>query len=166
SETAMSTWTFPSLPEGARYLVLGLGETGVAAARWCVRHGVGLRVADTRSEPPGRDTLLQAAGHADVDWRLGDAALQADVLDGIDAVVLSPGLCPFDEPVAGLLVEAATREIPVLGEMELFARALADMREQGYAPQVLAITGTNGKTTVTSMTRQLVQAAGLKRSEE
>src|SRR5690606_20370320 len=69
---------------------------------------------------------------------------------------------PFDEPVAGLLVEAATREIPVLGEMELFARALADMREQGYAPQVLAITGTNGKTTVTSMTRQLVQAAGLK----
>ena len=158
----MSTWTFPSLPEGARYLVLGLGETGGAAARWGVRHGGGLRVADTRSEPPGRDTLLQAAGHADVDWRLGDAALQADVLDGIDAVVLSPGLCPFDEPVAGLLVEAATREIPVLGEMELFARALADMREQGYAPQVLAITGTNGKTTVTSMTRQLVQAAGLK----
>ncbi len=47
-----------------------------------------------------------------------------------------------------------------MGEIELFARALADMAEQGYKPAVLAITGTNGKTTVTAMTRQLVQACG------
>src|SRR5690606_40983275 len=65
-----------------------------------------------------------------------------------------------------LLALAATREIEVLGEVELFARALADLSTQGYMPRVLAVTGTNGKTTVTAMARQLVEASGLTRSEE
>src|SRR3546814_19675131 len=59
------------------------------------------------------------------------------------------------------LAEARERDLEVIGEIELFARALADLAQQGYKPRVLAVTGTNGKTTVTAMTRQLVEGCGL-----
>src|SRR5690606_10014474 len=63
-------------------------------------------------------------------------------------------------PVAGLLAAARERGIEVLGEIELFARALADLRAQGYTPTLLAVTGTNGKTTVTSLVRHLIETSG------
>ncbi|WGJ91364.1 UDP-N-acetylmuramoyl-L-alanine--D-glutamate ligase [Achromobacter mucicolens] len=144
-------------------LILGLGETGVAAARWCARQGARLRVADTRAEPGGLAALRESLAQNEVEYRLGcDASFATDLLDGVSQVVLSPGLAPAQAPAADLLREAEARGIEVVGEIELFARALADLATaREYRPRLLAVTGTNGKTTVTALTRQLVEASGL-----
>ncbi len=152
------THDFPSIRRDGLTLILGLGETGVAAARWCAAQGARLRVLDTRTQPGGLDAL-KAEG-VEVDLRLGAGALAVEALDGVHTLVLSPGLNPHEVPVAGLLAAARERGIEILGEIELFARALTDLRAQGYAPALLAVTGTNGKTTVTSLTRHLVEASG------
>ena len=146
-------------------LILGLGETGVAAARWCAREGARLRVADTRAEPGGLADLrsaLESGGHQ-VEYRLGcGSAFDAALLDGVSQLVLSPGLVPGEEPTQSLLAAARERGVEIVGEIELFARALAMLAEtREYRPRLLAVTGTNGKTTVTSLTRHLVQACGL-----
>jgi len=149
--------------EAPLVLILGLGETGVAAARWCAREGARLRVADTRAEPGGLAELrsaLENGGHA-VEYRLG-SAFEADLLDGVSQLVLSPGLAPKQEPTRSLLAAAGERGVEIVGEIELFARALAKLAEtREYRPNLLAVTGTNGKTTVTSLTRCLVEAGGL-----
>lgn len=144
-------------------LILGLGETGTAAARWCARQGAQLRVVDTRAQPGGLDALKAALSSSPVDYHLGCGDRFApELLDGVSQLVLSPGLAPGQEPTASLLREATARGIEVVGEIELFARALAQLGEsRGYCPRVLAVTGTNGKTTVTALTRQLIQASGL-----
>jgi len=157
----MNTMSFPSVGAGELTLILGLGETGLAAARWCLAHGARLRVLDTRAQPAGVAVLKAEVGEADVEFHLGPDALAAAALDDVRRIVLSPGLSPSQEPVGSFLGLARERGIDVIGEIELFARALADMAGQGYRPRVLAVTGTNGKTTVTAMTRQLVQAGGL-----
>ena len=156
----MKTMSFPSVRKDGLTLILGLGETGAAAALWCARHGARLRVLDTRAEPGGMQALRAGLGDAQVDYRLGAAGFTAEALQDVHTIVLSPGLAPSAQPQQALLALAAERNIEVVGEIELFARALADMAAQGYKPNVLAITGTNGKTTVTAMTRQLVQACG------
>jgi UDP-N-acetylmuramoylalanine--D-glutamate ligase len=134
--------------EGRHVLVLGLGESGLACARWCARQGARVRVADTRVAPPYLDELRRRAPGADFVPGEFDKALLA----GIDLLVLSPGLS------GGLMVviHARAAGIPVVGEIELFARGL---RELGTVP-VLAITGTNGKTTTTALTGHLLRATG------
>ncbi|MGB3290317.1 MAG: UDP-N-acetylmuramoyl-L-alanine--D-glutamate ligase, partial [Burkholderiaceae bacterium] len=105
--------------------------------------------------------LRSALDTSSVDFRLGADAFAEDALQDVHTIVLSPGLSPRDEPVKSFLELARARQVEVLGEIELFARALADMSAQGYTPKLLAVTGTNGKTTVTAMARQLVEACGL-----
>lgn len=161
SEIAMSSWSFPSVAAGSTYLILGLGETGVAAALWCLERGARLRVLDTRAAPPARQALDQSECAANIDYRLGPDALRDSALEGVSVVVLSPGLAPFEQPVSGFLEQARQRGIEIIGEVEIFARALLDLAAQGYTPHVLAITGTNGKTTVTRMTCQLLEASGM-----
>jgi UDP-N-acetylmuramoylalanine--D-glutamate ligase len=143
--------------DGKHFLVLGLGESGLAMAQWLVRCGAVVRVADTREAPerlaPLRDAL------PDVEFIGGE--FTPALLDGIDTVAVSPGLAPTRE-LAAILPTAAERNIPVWGEIELFAQALAALKdERAYAPKVIAITGTNGKTTVTSLTGLLCKRAGL-----
>jgi UDP-N-acetylmuramoylalanine--D-glutamate ligase len=131
-------------------LVLGLGESGLAMARWCARQGAQVRVWDSRDAAP-HDAAIEG-----IATRLRgalDPALAAEV----KLVLKSPGLAPHDERIAPLLEAATQRGLLVMGELGLFARALADL---DYAPHVLAITGTNGKTTVTAMTALLVERAG------
>ena len=140
-------------------LVLGLGESGLAMARWCARQGCRLRIADTRDAPPNLPALTQHGIDAEF---IGGAFSSALLENGIDLVVLSPGLSPLAQDLAPLLASARERDIPVWGEVELFARALKHLGESGYAPKVVAITGTNGKTTTTSMTGQLCERAGKK----
>ncbi|MBA5605638.1 UDP-N-acetylmuramoyl-L-alanine--D-glutamate ligase [Duganella sp. FT3S] len=142
--------------EGKTALVLGLGESGLAMALWLARGGARVRVADTR-EAPERLPALRAAV-ADVEFVAGPFG--AALLDGVDFVAVSPGLAPNRE-LADIVPAAAERGIPVWGEIELFAQALKTLKdERGYAPKVIAITGTNGKTTVTSMVGQLCERAG------
>ncbi|MDN2713027.1 UDP-N-acetylmuramoyl-L-alanine--D-glutamate ligase [Janthinobacterium sp. SUN118] len=138
-------------------LVLGLGESGLAMALWLARSGAAVRVADTR-EAPERLAALQAAV-PQAQFIAG--AFTADLLDGVDFVAVSPGLAPGRE-LAQIAPAALEKNIPVWGEIELFAQALAFLKaERGYAPKVIAITGTNGKTTVTSLVGLLCERAGL-----
>jgi len=143
--------------EGKSALVLGLGESGLAIAHWLARCGARVRVADTRTEPQRLFALRQAVPNAE----FVGGEFSAGLLEGVDFVAVSPGLAPNRE-LAAITPAAHERHIPVWGEIELFAQALAHLRrEAGYAPKVIAITGTNGKTTVTSLTGLLCRRAGL-----
>lgn len=136
-------------------LVLGLGDSGLAMARWCAREGARVTVADTRAAPPNLGTL-QAELPA-VNFIAGEFG--AELLQDACAVFRSPGLTPAQ--VAPVVQAARERAIEVGGELSLFADALASLKEaRGYAPVVLAVTGTNGKTTVTALTGQLVERSG------
>ncbi len=139
-------------------LVLGLGESGLAMARWSARQGAAVRVWDSRAEPP------QAAGlaaHVPAATRLPAVALTADDLAGVDRVLKSPGLALHDAGIASLLAAAAKAGVPVEGELDVFADALESLRGTAdHVPKVLAVTGTNGKTTTTAMTALLVERSG------
>ncbi len=224
-------------------LILGLGASGLAMARWCARHGALVAVADTREAPALLATLRQELPGV----KFVGGAFTPDLVQGtaVRAVYRSPGLAPA--VIAPVVDAARAMGLPVGGELDLFSRALADLREvpateaanenpaplesplpdvsdaanaanavdavdlpdgeaalpadasgdmegtlapdiaegapasedagedaappvvaapapaeqpAGYRPVVLAITGTNGKTTVTSLVGQLVQRAG------
>ncbi|MCA8022323.1 UDP-N-acetylmuramoyl-L-alanine--D-glutamate ligase [Burkholderia metallica] len=140
-------------------LVLGLGESGLAIARWCARHGCRLRIADTREAPPNL-AALQAEG---IDAEFVGGAFTPALLDGgVEIVGLSPGLSLLEPALAALVAAANERGIAVWGELEFFAQALRALGTSGYQPKVLAITGTNGKTTTTSLTGLLCQRSGKK----
>jgi UDP-N-acetylmuramoylalanine--D-glutamate ligase len=136
-------------------LVLGLGLSGLAMARWCARCGARVTVADTRNEPPQLPALREQLPQATFVSGAFDAAL---LDDGVNAVYRSPGLSP--EQVAPVMRAARERALATGGELSLFSAALSQLRaQQDYAPAVLAVTGTNGKTTVTSLVGQLVERA-------
>jgi UDP-N-acetylmuramoylalanine--D-glutamate ligase len=200
-------------------LVLGLGESGLAMVRWCVRHGAAVQVWDSREVPPHADTLRAELPQV----RLFGGELGETLPDGVKLVLKSPGLMPHDPRIAPLLDAARAAGIAVMAELDLFMQALADLKAQtaaeaaalaaeqaaaeaaaaaaaeqaaaaaseqaandspdaaepadvveepapviasppppdpGYAPQVIAITGTNGKTTTTALTGLLVERAG------
>ncbi|MDI1350233.1 UDP-N-acetylmuramoyl-L-alanine--D-glutamate ligase [Aquabacterium sp.] len=139
-------------------LILGLGDSGLAMARWCARCGANVHVADTRAHPPQAATLAAQVPAATLHHGLDPV-----LLAGVNLVLKSPGLVPEAPEVAPLLARADALGIPVRGELSLFASALADLKaEMGYAPKVVAITGTNGKTTTTSLTAKLIERAGLR----
>ena len=142
---------------GQHVLILGLGASGLAMARWCARAGADVTVADTRAQPPQLATLQ--AEWPQVTFVAGPFA--ASLVEGttVRAVFRSPGLSP--EVVAPVVEAAKAMGLWQGGELSLFAATLQELKaEFAYAPQVLAITGTNGKTTVTSLTGQLVERAG------
>ncbi len=138
-------------------LVLGLGTSGLAMARWCVRQGARVTVADTREAPPQMAVLRTDLPSV----KFVHGEFSENLLQGteIRAVFKSPGLAP--QQVAPVIDAAKASGLWVSGELGLFSQGLQSLKEaQAYAPQVLAITGTNGKTTVTSLTGQLVERAG------
>ena len=140
-------------------LVLGLGASGLAMARWCARHGAQVRVWDSRVEPPQAAALREAVPAVE----LISGSLTAGHLAGVQMLLKSPGLAPADVRIAPVMDAARAAGLVIGGELDLFARALADLKaERGYAPKVLAVTGTNGKTTVTAMTTLLVARCGLR----
>ncbi|QWD64222.1 UDP-N-acetylmuramoyl-L-alanine--D-glutamate ligase [Polynucleobacter sp. MWH-UH2A] len=153
-----------------RFLILGLGESGVAMAKWCLRNGAFVRLADTRE----RTNLSehQLAWLAELEFAgLKEACfgpLGDDLLNDIDVIGISPGLSPLQEPTESFLVKARKVRVDVWSEIEFFARAISAMehialeKQSSYATSVLAITGTNGKTTTTALTGQLCERAGKK----
>ena len=136
-----------SVTDNAPYAVIaGLGATGLSCARYLHERGWRIAVTDTRPAPPQLAAL--AALDARIPVRLG--ALDPELLEGAVFVVASPGL-----PVRGPFFEEAERRgLAVVGDIELFARAAA-------AP-VVGVTGTNGKSTVTTLVAGMALRAGLK----
>ncbi len=124
---------------GKRVMVVGLGVSGLEAARFLAERGARLVLTD-RSETIDRAKLPAGAAH------LG--AERAEWLEGVDLVVTSPGV-PRDSV---MLAGAAARHVPIIGELELASRFIT-------AP-IAAITGTNGKSTVTVMLGDIMKAAG------
>lgn len=137
---------------GTLVLVLGLGESGLAIARWCAHAGARLRVADSRTSPPGLEALRVRLPDAEV--VLG--AFTVELLEGVGLVAVSPGL-DFKAP---LLEATRRRGIAVVGEMSLFAQALETL-DARKTTKLVAVTGTNGKTTTTALTAALIAATGL-----
>ena len=152
-------------------LVLGLGASGLAMADWCTRAGARVTVADNRAAPPQAPALAQRCPGAEVLHSDFGASLFQQRPWAM--VCCSPGLAPHQ--TEGVVQAARAAGVAVVGELGLFAQALnvlakpwtsEEPREPGtpepepYKPVVLAITGTNGKTTVTSLTHQLLERAG------
>jgi UDP-N-acetylmuramoylalanine--D-glutamate ligase len=202
---------------GQQVLVLGLGASGLALARWCVRHGSTVTVADTRRAPPQLTALEQLPG---VRFVAGDFAALMAGGETFNLILRSPGLSPHD--IAPVLLASQDKATAWGNELSLFGQALRELGQEpepqvpapdetapaaetavnaleipidsaqheesvqptdealpedddsapvfllpppvslAYRPQVIAITGTNGKTTVTALTGQLVQRAGKK----
>ncbi len=143
--------------QGLKVLVLGLGDSGLAMAAWVQRCGGQARVWDSREQPPQLERLRKDLPQVE----FFSGLLDEQALDLVQLLLKSPGLAPHDPRIAALLGSARQQGLPVQGELDLFAQALADLKqERGYAPQMLAITGTNGKTTTTCMTALLVERAG------
>jgi UDP-N-acetylmuramoylalanine--D-glutamate ligase len=142
---------------GKHVLVLGLGHSGLALARWCVRCGASVTVADTRADPPQLEALRAGVPAASfVHGEMSAALLESAAFD---MLLKSPGLSPAD--IAEVTAAAQVYGLFCGNELTLFAQALDDLKQDAaYAPQVIGITGTNGKTTVTSLAGQLVQRAG------
>jgi UDP-N-acetylmuramoylalanine--D-glutamate ligase len=141
-------------------LILGLGASGLAMARWCVRQGARVTVADTRPQPPQLAALQAECPQAVFVTGSFDDALLAR--GDWQLIARSPGLTPASLQV--VFDWARARGVPVVGELDLFAHALGELAQRErlpYRPKVLAITGTNGKTTVTSLTGLLLKRAGV-----
>ncbi len=152
------------------FLILGLGESGVAMAKWCLRNGASVQLADTRSAQSFSErqnawlSELEFAGLKSAHF----GSLNIELLKGVEIIGISPGLSPLQEPVQSFLAKAQESQIEVWSEIEFFARAIAAMERQTqseeiqYKPSILAITGTNGKTTTTALTGLLCERADKK----
>jgi len=135
---------------GNDVLVVGLGVSGLSMARWLTRQGAHVRVADTRDAPPAAAQLARELPEVSIatgPFRIEDFA-------AADVIAISPGVA-VSEP---LVAQAAQRGVPVVGDIELFAQALPALG----SVKVLAITGSNGKSTVTEMAGAMCRAAGLR----
>ena len=141
-------------------LILGLGASGLSMARWCSRQGARVTVADTRETPPQLAVLRAECPEAQfVAGPFDDALLSRAAWN---LIARSPGLTP--DQLQGVSDWAKDKGVALVGELDLFARALRELSQRArlpYRPKVLGITGTNGKTTVTSLTGLLLQRAGL-----
>ncbi|HMC34189.1 MAG TPA: UDP-N-acetylmuramoyl-L-alanine--D-glutamate ligase [Myxococcales bacterium] len=132
---------------GRRALVVGLGKSGVAAARLLATYGARVAVADDKGEGELGDSLRQLDG-VPHEQHLG--GLRQDAFRERDLVVVSPGVPLSAPPIA----EARSRGVEVIGEVELAARFIEE--------PIAGITGTNGKSTTTALTAHLLRAAGKK----
>jgi UDP-N-acetylmuramoylalanine--D-glutamate ligase len=127
-------------------VIVGLGRTGLSCARYLHAHGWRLAVTDTRAAPPELPALR--ALDATIPVRLG--ALATELLKDAVCVVASPGIALADP----FFAEARRRGLSIVGDVELFGRA-------AQAP-VVGVTGTNGKSTVTTLLARMAQRAGLR----
>lgn len=128
-----------------RTLVVGLGRTGLSCARFLVQAGVEVAVTDSREQPPCGEELAQSIPDVPVFF----GGFDAGVFERAERIIVSPGVS-VQLPI---LVAAQQRGVEVIGDIELFARTV-------QAP-VVAITGSNGKSTVTTLVAAMARRAGL-----
>ncbi|HKY09746.1 MAG TPA: UDP-N-acetylmuramoyl-L-alanine--D-glutamate ligase [Candidatus Binatia bacterium] len=133
--------------QGKTFLVIGLARTGRECARFLARGGAGVRVSDRRSAADLKPEVESLAGLA-IDFRLGGEA--AGWLGGVDCVIPSPGVARENS----LLQQALAQGVPIVSEVELAYRF--------FGAPLIAITGTNGKSTTTTLIGEMLQATGKK----
>jgi len=129
------------------HIVLGLGATGLSVVRFLATKGIKPLVMDSRRHPPGADTLAQE--FADIELLAG--GFDCRYLVQANQIIISPGV-PIDTPEVRAALDMG---IEVIGDVELFAREIADKK-----PCVVGITGSNGKSTVTTLVYEMLLAAG------
>ena len=135
---------------GKLVLVVGLGESGLAMARWLARQGARVRVADSRTTPPNAEALQTAVPAA----QLVAGGFVDETFAGVDLIAISPGVA-VDTPA---VQKAVARGVPLVSEIELFVHGV---RRLPQTSEILAITGSNGKTTTTALTAHILNAAGV-----
>jgi len=135
--------------DGRKVIVLGLGDTGLSMARWVAARGARVTVADTRAAPPQAAALARELPRAVIEC----GGFREGSLRAADLIAISPGVDRRQPEIAA----AIKRGTPVAGDVELFAQALPRFKSK---PRVIAITGTNGKSTVTQMAGDICAAAG------
>ncbi|RDI44774.1 UDP-N-acetylmuramoyl-L-alanine--D-glutamate ligase [Aquicella lusitana] len=133
------------MPVSGLHVVVGLGITGLSCVHYLKSRGLPVAVMDTRMNPPHLAALQKA--YPDIAVALG--GLNSSLLQSAASIILSPGIALYEPAIA----EQVKRGIPVIGDIELFAQAVK-------AP-VVAITGTNAKSTVTTVVGKMAEAAGL-----
>ena len=139
-------------------LVVGLGASGEACTKFLLKRQWQVRATDTRSEPPALSRLSDTEGFSFVSLQEAQAQLK-----DCNLLVMSPGISPWHSAVTPLVRLAQSLGIEIVGEIELFARELLRLKsEKAYEPKVIAVTGTNGKTTTTVLTTKMAAASGLK----
>ena len=139
-------------------LVVGLGASGEACTKFLLKRQWQVRATDTRSEPPALSRLSDTEGFIFVSLQEAQAQLK-----DCNLLVMSPGISPWHSAVTPLVRSAQSLGIEIVGEIELFARELLRLKsEKAYEPKVIAVTGTNGKTTTTVLTTKMAAASGLK----
>ena len=126
-------------------VVVGLGKTGLSCVRYLKKHNINVAVVDSRVNPPGLIELKQTFPNVPVFF----GSLDAEILAQADELIVSPGVA-LQEPAIAKQIE---RGISVIGDIELFARVAT-------AP-IVAITGSNGKSTVTVLVGEMAKTAGL-----
>ncbi len=140
------------IPCGRRALVLGAGASGKVCAVHLYERGWDVVLTDTREHPPVEESALTG-------MQCVFGQMPESLVDDVDLVVMSPGLSPQFSDAKDIVAAARAQGIEVIGEIELFARELARLKKfRGYAPVVIGITGTNGKTTTTTMVGLMVEA--------
>src|ERR1022692_2386730 len=118
-----------------RRVIVGLGVTGLSCARFFAKHGIAFAVADSRDNPPGLAAFQRE--FADVPLQLG--AFSTELFSGADELIVSPGIA-LEDPVIAAAIKSG---VSVCGDIDLFVR-------EAHAP-IVAITGSNGKSTVTTL---------------
>ena len=132
--------------QGKHIMILGMARSGVAAAKLLSDRGALVRINDMKSEAQLGEALEPLRGVKKIEWRLGEPA--DGLLSGMDTLVISPGV-PIESPI---VQKARALGVEVIGEIELSARV-----NRG---RLIAITGTNGKTTTTTLTGEIFRASG------
>jgi len=127
-------------------VIVGLGKTGLSCVRYLTRQGLNIAVTDSRNEPPELAALKKEFESIPV--FLGE--ISAEALLASDQIILSPGISLENESVK----QAIENGIPVVGDIELFC-------QKATAP-IIAISGSNGKSTVTTLVAEMTRQAGLK----
>jgi UDP-N-acetylmuramoylalanine--D-glutamate ligase len=155
---------FGQYSDQCKVLVMGLGESGQAMAKWALAQGAQVMMHDTRDEASLGESLkyriqeLIQLGVSNISF--GSNLLEIDCTD-VKILAMSPGISPLDSLMESFLRQAQENQIAIWGELDFFTNGLRSLEgASGYSPKVIAITGTNGKTTTTALTGVICAKSG------